>query len=118
MSTHKSTNSTDSYNFSFPQHSDRNSAMLSSVNEESDRSRVSSSFLAPSSAKGNQTNDPRFSEFYDAYYRNSQIGPVSSADGAKRPNQLDLTQETIAEVDSPLPSPNPHATSNEAGKAV
>jgi hypothetical protein len=105
MSTHKSSDSTDSsYNFSFPQHATRNSVALSARKEEEPSAPGS---LAPSSARGHQANDPRFSEFYDAYYRNSQLGPISSTDGSKRPNQLNLAQETIAEVDSPLPSPNP-----------
>lgn len=117
MSTHKSSESTDSnYNFSFPKNSNRNSVAAGATKEE--ETIVASSMLAPSSARSGQTNDPRFSEFYDAYYRKSQLGPISGTDGAKRSNQLNITQDTIAEVDSPLPSPNPQTSSKAPGVAM
>jgi hypothetical protein len=48
--------------------------------------------------------EQRFSEFYDAYYRNSQIvpdAPVLPADA----NRLVARHSTIMEVDTPLASP-------------
>lgn len=117
MSTHMSNNSTDSsYNFSLPKHANRNSVALSATKEGEPN--AAGSLLAPSLARGSQTNDPRFSEFYEAYYRNSQLGPISSTDGAKRPNQLNIAQDTIAEVESPLPSPNPQTWSKPPGVAM
>lgn len=73
-----------------------------SASSAEDSRRPNSSLNVPG-----KPHDPRLSEFYDAYYRQSQLG-LPSKDG-KRPNQLDLAQDTIAEVESPLPSPNPHA---------
>jgi len=45
--------------------------------------------------------ESRLSEFYDAYYRNSQVGPVQILD-AKR---VVGRHSTIVEVDTPLASP-------------
>jgi hypothetical protein len=65
-----------------------------------------SSSLQPGGSTNNQqSNDPRFSEFYDAYYRHSQLMPSSKNEVPKRPGQLDLSEETIAEVPTPLASP-------------
>jgi hypothetical protein len=64
-----------------------------------------SSSLQPNGSTNNQqSNDPRFSEFYDAYYRQSQLLP-SKNEAPKRPGQLDLSDQTIAEVPTPLASP-------------
>lgn len=101
------------YNYSFPENSDRNSTSLSTGKES-----VSSSLLAPGSSHSNQTNDPRLSEFYDAYYRHSQLNPVQKAEAVKRPNQLNLAQPTIVEVPSPLASPQPGATGSQPGMAL
>lgn len=105
---HKKSNSTDlSYNYSFPTTSGRNSATLTvSTKEPSRRPSASSSLNVPGSSQqqNGQPSDPRLSEFYDAYYRQSQL-IAPSKEPSKRPNQLDLSQ--IEEVPSPLPSPNP-----------
>jgi hypothetical protein len=45
--------------------------------------------------------ESRLSEFYDAYYRNSQIAPVQVVD-AKR---IVGRHSTIVEVDTPMASP-------------
>lgn len=118
-STHQPSNSTDStYNFSFPENSSRNSVTLSSSKDDSRRPSASSSLLAPGSASTtNQQSDPRFSEFYDAYYRNSMLPPAASTDASKRPGNLNL-QETITEVDTPLPSPNPNTPFIQPGAAI
>jgi len=116
MSTHKASDSTDSsYNFSLPKHANRNSVALSAMKKEEPS--AAGTLLVLSSANGNQVNDPRSSEFYDAYYRQSQLGPIST-DGAKRPNQLTLAQDTIAEAESPLPSPNPRMSTKPPGVAM
>lgn len=107
------------YNFSFPENSNRNSVALNTVKEEasskeqSRRPSVSNSLLAPSSTTSNQTHETRLSEFYDAYYRHSQIG-VASTEPTKRPNQLNFTHPTIVEVPSPLASPNPRMSTDQA----
>lgn len=121
---HKRTTSSGSaYNYSFPENSSRNSTVAAASKEPSRRPSASSSLLAPGSSQSNQTNDPRFSEFYDAYYRYSQLNPGQKPDGSKndaskRPNQLNLSQPTIVEVPSPLPSPHPQATPNQPGVAL
>ena len=71
MSTHqhKNSSSTDmSFNYSYPENSNRNSASLNPPSKDSSRRPSdSSSLLAPGSAASNdKTHDPRFSEFYDA----------------------------------------------------
>lgn len=121
MSTHqhKHSNSTDiSYNYSFPEHSSRNSLALSAPKEHSRRPSAASSLLAPGSTTSNQTNDPRFSEFYDSYYRHSQLGVASKMEAPKRPKDLNMTQPTIVEVPSPIPSPNPQASLAQPGRAL
>ena len=119
---HKASNSTDlSYNYSFPEHSNRNSTNLAtSSSEESRRPSASSSLLAPgsSASKESQPNDPRFSEFYDAYYRHSQLGTATKAEAPRRPQHMDLSQMTIVEVPSPLPSPNPSTGLMQPGMAM
>lgn len=45
--------------------------------------------------------EQRLSEFYDAYYRNSQMAPIQAVD-AKR---IVGRHSTIVEVDTPLASP-------------
>jgi hypothetical protein len=114
-SMHQSTSSTES--FSFLENTRRNSGgvsnagSLSSSNTQNNRQ---STFLS-----AGKTNDPRLSEFYDAYYRQSQlITSTSNADTQKRPNQLNLAQETIVEVESPLPSPNPSSRLMGPGSAL
>jgi hypothetical protein len=117
-STHQSSDSTDSsYNFSFPEDSNRNSSALGSTTAQSGQPSASSSLAVPGSTTSNQTNDPRLSEFYDAYYRHSTMGPPNG-EGPKRPTQLNLTQETIVEVESPLPSPNPQTSLLQPGWAM
>lgn len=92
---HERSDSAESYNYSFPEHSSRNS--IGHVLKETDRNpNQSGGLLAPS--KGDK-NDPRFSEFYDSYYRQSLYGGSAQTDASKRPNQPD---ETIDEVPSPL----------------
>ncbi|KAF2187396.1 hypothetical protein K469DRAFT_705084 [Zopfia rhizophila CBS 207.26] len=121
MSTHRhkrsnSSGSSFSYNYSFPENSTRNSVALStSTKEQSRRPSASSSLHPASSTQSNGTSDPRFSEFYDAYYRHSQLGVAQRTD-VKRPNQLNLTQPTIIEVPSPMASPMPQ--SNKPGMAL
>lgn len=109
---HNKSNSTDfSYNYSFPDNSNRNSAALTvSTKEPSRRPSASSSLNVPGASQNGaaQPQDPRLSEFYDAYYRHSQL-VAPSKDSSKRPNQLNLTEPTIEEVPSPLPSPSPNA---------
>lgn len=71
-----------------------------SVKPENNRA---NSFLAPTSQTGqSQGSDPRLSEFYEAYYRNSHIGPAQSNDTR---NQAVDRQSTIMEVESPPRSP-------------
>jgi hypothetical protein len=91
---HERTTSTGSrYNFSFPENSARNC-------KESPYNPVSMSSLAPPSSK-DRANDPRFSEFYEAYFRNSQLSP-----GLKFDTSVESpTQPTITGIPSPLPSP-------------
>lgn len=45
--------------------------------------------------------EQRLSEFYDAYYRNSQISPVQTLDAKRTVGR----HSTIVEVDTPLASP-------------
>ena len=52
--------------------------------------------------------EARLSEFYDAYYRQSQLFGNDS-----KPVVLDR-QSTIIEVESPLPSPLPNKTFGQA----
>jgi len=95
------------YNYSSAEASARNSVL-----QPGHRKSISSSMLDPSSASGNsgQSHDPRFSEFYDAYYRHSQLVTSSKPETSKRPGQLNLTDETIEEVPTPLASPAvPHS---------
>ncbi|EON68380.1 hypothetical protein W97_07638 [Coniosporium apollinis CBS 100218] len=67
-----------------------------------------SSSVGPSVA-GRTSND-RFSDFFDAYYRNSHIAVASKAEAPKRPPQLSvIRQSTLEEVPSPEPSPLPDA---------
>lgn len=80
-----------------------------------------STFLTPSAAQGNgsrlsvqpssnesrlsvmpQGNESRLSEFYDAYYRNSQIAPLPPVEVKRTHNER---QSTIMEVDTPMASP-------------
>ncbi|KAF2634613.1 hypothetical protein P280DRAFT_235008 [Massarina eburnea CBS 473.64] len=86
-----------------PTGSNRNSVALGATSTETKRqSSANSSLLTPGSTNGKDYNDPRFSEFYDAYYRNSQL----IKDGPKRPEHIH-TEATIAEVPTPLSSPAP-----------
>lgn len=102
--------SSSSYNYSFPGYSTRNSTAASpAASREQSRRPSASSSLRPGSiiAGGGSTSDPRFSEFYDAYYRHSQLNVAQKAEAPKRPAQLQLTQPTIVEVPTPLSSPAP-----------
>jgi hypothetical protein len=45
--------------------------------------------------------EQRLSEFYDAYYRNSQMAPIQAVDAQR----LVARHSTIVEVDTPLQSP-------------
>lgn len=95
-----------SYNYNFHETSDRNSIAQPPSNEkEGHRKSVSSSLHPNGSTTSNQSSDPRFSEFYDAYYRHSQLVTSSKNDVQKRPGQLDLSDQTIVEVPTPLASP-------------
>lgn len=117
-SMHRASSSMESaYNFSFPGNSNRNSVTQQSMKEQGRRPSASSSFLAPESTTSSQTAEPRLSEFYDAYYRHSQLGVATSTDAPRRPNMLNLTQPTIVEVPSPQPSPNPRTSVHQPGVA-
>jgi hypothetical protein len=95
-----------SYSYNFHETSDRNSLSQPSNEKDGQRKSVSSSLLHPNgSTSSNQSSDPRFSEFYDSYYRQSQLLTSSKNDGQKRPGQLDLSDQTIVEVPTPLASP-------------
>ncbi|KAF1942806.1 hypothetical protein EJ02DRAFT_157013 [Clathrospora elynae] len=96
--------STESYNYNLSSSdgSGRTSVLLSSDKASSDtESRPShvSALLVPGQLAAK---DARLSEFYDAYYRNSQIGVPMPVGGETKPVER---QSTIVEVDSPLPSP-------------
>lgn len=58
-------------NFSMPENEKRNSVVLAS-SKESPLPPVSKAALAPLSSR-DAANDPRFSEFYDVYFRNSRL---------------------------------------------
>jgi hypothetical protein len=107
-----STGSDSVYNFSFPEHSSRNSGLLAPKDEQTDRP---SSLLVPEGS--NDRNDPRFSEFYDAYFRQSHLITGQKSDTSKRPQQINTTQPTIEEVESPLPSPQPPQSNSRPGTA-
>ena len=93
----KSDSQNSSYNYSFPNHYTCSSTAASpSVSREESR-RLSAA----------SSSDSRFSEFYDAYYRHSQLNAAQKAEVTKRPTQLHLTQPAIVEVPSPLLSPAP-----------
>jgi hypothetical protein len=89
--------SNDTFNFSSTDES-RGTSVVMSVDPEERRPSQSSSHLAPAAPNGQ---DSRLSEFYDAYYRNSQVGPVQTVE-AKR---VVGRHSTIVEVDTPLASP-------------
>ncbi|KAJ9639393.1 hypothetical protein H2199_006426 [Coniosporium tulheliwenetii] len=79
-----------------------------SSNNGSRRPSDASSSVGPSVA-GRTSND-RFSDFFDAYYRNSHIALATKAEAPKRPPQLSvIRQSTLEEVPSPEPSPLPDA---------
>jgi hypothetical protein len=90
-------------NFSLPENAQRNSTMLKASKEPV---ATSSSALAPLPSH-DATNDPRFSEFYDAYFRNSQLNFGLRFD-APGHNRVD-PPPAITEVPSRLPSPQPPA---------
>ncbi|KAF1830886.1 hypothetical protein BDW02DRAFT_591533 [Decorospora gaudefroyi] len=92
--------STESRNYDFASANEpsRASVMAPQVKDGEQRPSLSNNHLAPAQATNKDT---RLSEFYEAYYRNSHIGPAQPVD-AKRP--LDR-KSTIEEVDSPMPSP-------------
>lgn len=116
---HKSSNSSDlSYNNPFLDNLNRNSSSLGTSKEHSRQLSVSNSLLNPGTTAGKENSDPRLSEFYDAYYRHSQLGVASKAEAPKRPAQINVTQPTIAEVPSPLPSPNPSTSLVQSGVAL
>jgi hypothetical protein len=97
--------SSESNHFSSTDESNRTSVVLSTEKEAERRPSQSSSLLPPGPSSslqpGGNEKDYRVSEFYDAYYRNSQIGPAQTVE-AKRPVDR---QSTIMEVESPMPSP-------------
>ncbi|KAF1961975.1 hypothetical protein CC80DRAFT_543344 [Byssothecium circinans] len=111
---HQRTTSTGSYNYSFPGSSDRNSVALGVASKEGGRrqSSANSSLLAPGSTHSKDSNDPRFSDFYDAYYRNSHL----VKDAPRRPDPIN-TEPTIVEVPTPLASPAPRGN-NQPGMAL
>ena len=80
------------------------SVMLSGDKEGDRRPSQTTSHLAPTTAStlhpgGSQ--DPRLSEFYESYYRNSQVGLPQVVE----PTHLTNRQSTIIEVETPMPSP-------------
>ncbi|KAJ4363435.1 hypothetical protein N0V83_009728 [Neocucurbitaria cava] len=93
--------SSESYNYGFSStdESGHTSVVLSGDKESEGRPSLSSSHLAPGGQAGPK--DARLSEFYDAYYRNSQIVSAQPVE-MKRPVDR---KSTIIEVDSPMPSP-------------
>ncbi|KAF2845520.1 hypothetical protein T440DRAFT_522540 [Plenodomus tracheiphilus IPT5] len=99
--------SNDSNNYSSTDHSGHTSVILSTEKDGERRPSQSSasSHLAPTSSSATlqpgAPNDSRLSEFYEAYYRNSQIAPSLAADS----KPVFDRRSTIIEVDSPMPSP-------------
>ncbi|KAF1847596.1 uncharacterized protein K460DRAFT_363662 [Cucurbitaria berberidis CBS 394.84] len=97
--------STESYNYNFSStdESGRTSVALPNDKDGERRPSQSSSLLAPGLMPNGQSSnqDSRLSEFYDAYYRNSQI---VSAQPVEMKRIVDR-KSTIMEVDSPMPSP-------------
>ncbi|KAH6877681.1 hypothetical protein BKA58DRAFT_80328 [Alternaria rosae] len=73
-------------------------SILASTDDETERRPQSSNLLAP----GQQGQDSRLSEFYEAYYRNSHLGPAQPVEDKK---QFADRQSTIMEVDTPMASP-------------
>jgi hypothetical protein len=74
-------------------------SILASTEDDAERhlSR-SSNLLAP----GQHGKDARLSEFYEAYYRNSHLGPAQPVDVKKQSTE---SQSTIMKIDSPMVSP-------------
>ena len=120
----RSDSQNSSYNHSFPNRSTRNSTAASpSASREQSRRPSADSSLRPASinTSGGSSSDPRFSEFYDAYYRHSQLNVTQKVEATKRPMQLHLTQPAIVEMPSPLPSPAPprlSSASYQPGRAL
>jgi len=104
-----------SYNYTSPDTSNRNS-----ISQAGHRKSLSNTMLDPSSASASsgQGHDPRFSEFYDAYYRHSQLVTSAKPDASKRPNQLNLSDQTIVEVPTPLASPAVPMAHHQPGFAM
>jgi hypothetical protein len=88
--------SSETYNLSSTDGSGRTSILA--VSTDNDQRPKSSNLLAP----GPGGKDTRLSEFYEAYYRNSTLGPAQPVDSSK---QATNRQSTILEVDSPMASP-------------
>jgi hypothetical protein len=74
-------------------------SILASTDDEAERRPShSSTLLAP----GQGGKDTRLSEFYEAYYRNSHMGPAQPVDSKQ---QYAERYSTIMEVDTPMASP-------------
>jgi len=85
-------------------------SILASTDDEAERRPHSSNLLAP----GQQGQDARLSEFYEAYYRNSHLGPAQPVDAK---TQFADRQSTIMEVDTPMASPMFPPSSQRPGSA-
>jgi len=85
-------------------------SILASTDDEAERRPHSSNLLAP----GQQGQDARLSEFYEAYYRNSHLGLAQPVDGK---TQFADRQSTIMEVDTPMASPMFPPSSQRPGSA-
>jgi hypothetical protein len=107
MSTHhhKTSSSTDTYNYSLPAHSSRNSVSLSASKDVGQRQSVVGSSLLASGATKDSTQESQPREFYDLY-RRSLLVPLSNTE---RPTHINLAQSAIEETPSPLQSPSPGA---------
>ena len=73
-------------------------SLFASSDVEGDVHHQSQSLLPP----GAGGKDARLSDFYDSYYRNSQMG---ASDPTELKKQVVDRQSTIIEVDTPLASP-------------
>jgi hypothetical protein len=86
------------YGLSSTDGSGRTSILAQSTDNNVNQRPKSSNLLAP----GPGGKDTRLSEFYEAYYRNSTLGPAQAVDTKK---QAMDRQSAIMEVDSPMASP-------------
>ena len=98
--THRSASAASDGTYDLPSadRSDRTSVLAASTDKDVGQRPKSSNLLAP----GPGGKDTRLSEFYEAYYRNSTLGPAQPVVPKK---QAMDRQSTIMEVDSPMASP-------------